>query len=186
LELLTKIQAGNKTAFTELYSLYRNEFIVWSVRNYSCRTDEAKDVFQEVIIDFYNNAKNNKIQNLTADIKTYLFAIGKHKLLNLIKKNSKTSNFSNSELINDKLITLNNIELEHKKEFDKEQLNNFLCNIPADCKRILELYYVKEWDMESIAKELGISSTNTAKKKKFDCLKKITKFIKQSSRILVF
>ena len=123
---------------------------------------------------------------LTSNLKTYLFAIGKHKLINLIKKNTYNGNFSNPELINNKFVTLNTVELEHKNEYNKEQLNSFMSKIPEDCKKILDLYYIKEWDMESISKQLNIKSVNTAKKKKFDCLKKIAKFIKETSKILVF
>ena len=184
-DILKKIKTGDKTAFTFVYEQYRNEFIQWAVKNYSCRIEEAKDVFQDVIISFYQNVKTDKLPELTSDLKTYLFAIGKHKLLNVVKKNGRNGNFPDSEMINDKLTISNLSELAHDEEQNKALVKQYLAKIPEDCKKILDLYYVQNWDMESIADEMNISSANTAKKRKFDCLKKIAKWIKESTKMIL-
>jgi len=100
--ILQQIRNGNHQPILDIYTLYRNNFIQWAVTHYSVDEDEAKDVFQEVILAFYENVKEGTLLILESDLKTYLFAIGKHKLFNLIKKSSRSSNFSEVELINDK------------------------------------------------------------------------------------
>jgi hypothetical protein len=52
--------------------------------------------------------------------------------------------------------------------------------IGSPCKEILEMYYEREYDMESIALKVGYKNANVAKKKKYECLKALEERIKMS------
>ena len=43
----------------------------------------------------------------------------------------------------------------------------------SPCKEILEMYYEKGYDMESIASRIGYKNADVAKKKKYECLKSL-------------
>jgi len=174
----------NHKFIVDIYARFRNQFIVWAVRNYSCTEEEAKDVFQDVVIDFYDIIIHEKLSELTSDLKTYLFALGKYKLLNLIKKNHLISNFSEFEFIKHHKSNSNSIDMEHDEQYNKELVKKYLNQLTDDDRKVLELYYIKGYDMESIAREMNLNNSNAAKKKKFDSLKKLAKLVKKSTLIL--
>lgn len=62
-----------------------------------------------------------------------------------------------------------------KKAYTQEQISNAIEKLPDDCQQVLKLYYFKEFDMESVAREMDYKNANTAKSKKSLCMKKLIK-----------
>jgi DNA-directed RNA polymerase specialized sigma24 family protein len=81
-DIINSIKSGKKEALPDIYKTYRNDFIEWAVANYNVTIEEAKDVFQDIIIAFYNNILEGKLIELNCELRTFLFQIGKFKLLN--------------------------------------------------------------------------------------------------------
>ena len=77
------------------------------------------------------------------------------------------------------------MENKQEEEHIKETVKNLLNNQCKDCKKVLELYYFKELNMEQIAEEMGYKNANVAKKKKYECLKKVMQSVKNKIGILV-
>jgi len=181
---IEKLKAGDESILVEIYSLYRNEFLDWAVNNYSCDKEQAKDIFQEAIFGFYSNVRSGRVKELDSGVKTYLFAIGKNHLRNLVKKNSRFTNFPDLGFIKSQIINDMNDKSDQKHK--DELIRNAINQLGDDCKKVLNLYYFKNYDMESIAREMGYKNGNVAKKKKFDCLQKLAKLIKKNMLVLVF
>ena len=184
-QFIQMLREGNEDALVEIYKLYRNDFINWSVKNYSCSEDEAKDVFQDTVIILYQNILNNKFKVINSELKTYLFAIGKFKLLNLLKKSSKQVTLSYFELING--IEPNENAMYEK--YDDDHLNEivkmYLSQQCDDCRQVLEMYYFKGMDMKSIAEEMGYKNADVAKRKKYKCFKKLAEMIKDIKNLVL-
>jgi RNA polymerase sigma-70 factor (ECF subfamily) len=87
--IIVRIKSGDERPLYELYRLYRNEFISWCSKNFKANEEQAKDAFQEAILDFHQNIINEKLIELTSNLKTYLFQLGKFKLLNILKKEAR-------------------------------------------------------------------------------------------------
>ena len=64
-------------------------FISWLTNKFNCSEDEARDVYQFAVMTLYDNIKNEKLLELNSSVKTYLFAIGKHKILEQKKASIK-------------------------------------------------------------------------------------------------
>jgi RNA polymerase sigma-70 factor (ECF subfamily) len=162
--------------------LNRDEFIQWSAKNYSASSDQAKDAFQEAILDFHQNVIHGKLTELTSSLKTYLFQIGKHKLLNILKKDRRMT-------YNDALHMINHGEVdifmeEENKAYTQEQISRAIEQLPEDCQKVLNLFYFKEYDMETIAREMNYKNSDTAKSKKSVCMKKLISELKKISMLL--
>lgn len=160
----------------------RDEFIQWSAKNYSASSDQAKDAFQEAILDFHQNVIHGKLTELTSSLKTYLFQIGKHKLLNILKKDRRMT-------YNDALHMINHGEVdifmeEENKAYTQEQISRAIEQLPEDCQKVLNLFYFKEYDMETIAREMNYKNSDTAKSKKSVCMKKLISELKKISMLL--
>lgn len=164
--IIEAIKAGSEKILFNIYETYRNDFVSWAIHNHQVSVEEAKDVFQESVIALYKNVNADKLESLEVSIKTYVFSIGKNIILNAIKrKNIEGKVFENFSL------TLENGIHEH---YEHEHLVNLVKRLyrsmGSPCKEILEMFYEKGFDMESIAREAGYKNADVAKKKKYECL----------------
>ncbi|MFN8117520.1 MAG: sigma-70 family RNA polymerase sigma factor [Bacteroidia bacterium] len=183
---IKEIKNGNETVLVELYKLYRNEFISWSFKNYNITDEDAKDIFQETIIAFYNNVKSGQLHEFTSDVKTYLFAIGKFKIINFLKKQQRSVTFSDFDLLKVEEPINNEMLDKEENEFIKATVKKYLNEQCEDCKKVLELYYFKDLDMKTIAEEMGYKNADVAKKKKYECFKKLAEMVKKNLMMFVF
>ena len=184
--ILQKLKEGNQDALVEVYKLYRNEFIHFAFVGYGCDSDNAKDVFQEVVIAFYDNVKSGKLTVLDSGLKTYLFSIGKFKLINLSKKEARKVTFGGDSLINGQNQTENKMADKEEQEFIKATINRFLNEQCEDCRKVLEMYYFEELDMKTIAEKMGYKNADVAKNKKSICFKKLAESVKKHLGVLLF
>lgn len=184
-DIIKAIFQGNSKPLYDLYRLYRNDFIRWGVNNYSCSESEAKDVFQEVIIRFYQNVVSGKLTVLSSDVKTYLWAIGKYQFLNLIKRNQRTVTFSSYPLINTEEPADLSMEKTEEDKHNAELVKQHLSLLDEKSRRILEMYYLEGKDMNTIATEIGYKNADVAKKKKYEVMKKLALLLKGKLRMLL-
>jgi RNA polymerase sigma-70 factor (ECF subfamily) len=169
--IISEILSGNELSIAWLYSEYRDEFIRFGEANTTLNSEELKDVFQESIIAFYENVVSGKLQHLTSDIKTYLFAIGKRQASNYKKNLFKIGNLYGNEHINAMLKDIAE-EMEQPNELE-ETVKKVLAELPEHERKILELFYYEKKSMDEIAKIMGYANANSMKKKKSLVLKKV-------------
>ena len=154
-----------------MYRRYRNEFISWGQRNFNVRDEQLKDVFQDVVIDFHENVVSGKLTELSSSLKTYLFQLGKNKLINLVNREKRITYGFDPELIKGQ--EQSDYMNEENRLYKLEQVKAAIEKLPEDCRKLLQLYYFQEYDMTSIARELGYKNADTAKSKKSLCMKKL-------------
>ncbi len=181
--ILEQLRTGDETPLFDLYKLHRKEFIVWSKATFKISEDQAKDAFQEAILDFHQNVISGHLVELTSSVKTYLFQIGKHKAINIQKKESRLTYLDTVQLIEGKEV--NQYMEEENIAYTQEQINKAIEKLPADCQQVLKLYYFKEYDMESIAREMNYKNADTAKSKKSVCMKNLFAELKKLSLLFV-
>lgn len=169
--ILDQIRSGDETHLYDLYQLHRDEFIAWSMNNYKVTKEQSKDAFQDAIIDFHQNIIDHHLTEFSCSIKTYLFQIGKHKLLNIQKKEGRITYHESFQLIDTKEIE--KYMEEENQLYSQEQISAAIENVPADCQKVLKLFYFEEYDMNSIARELNYKNADTAKSKKSLCMNKL-------------
>lgn len=182
-KLIEEIRSGSEKPLVELYKKYRNEFIVWAQSKYKIRKEQAQDVFQESLFEFYQNIISGKLTELVSNEKTYIFQIGKFKIINSIKKESKITYFENLQLIKGK--EFEEFMQVEDQNYSNEQLKDAIAKLPEDCQKVLKLYYFDEFDMESIAENMGYKNADTAKSKKSICMKKLIIELKKLSMIFI-
>ncbi len=180
-----KICEGNYSPLVLYYKKYRNEFIKWAVRNFSCSEEEAKDVFQEVMIGLFQNIRSGKVNTLSSDLKTYLWAIGKNHLLNLLKKNKKLVTLSSSTDINNLDQSYNIMTKKEDDDHNHEQVRRHLSLLEEKEQQILRLYYIEKLPMTTIAELMGYKNADVAKKRKYEVMKKLARLIANKTKMLV-
>lgn len=174
--IIEAIKAGSEKIIFQLYETYRNEFVSWAIRNHQVSIEEAKDVFQESVVGLYKNVKAGKTDKLDVTIKTYLFSIGKNIILNTLKRNGiKAKAYEHFSEGHD-----NGINEHYEQVHLVDLVKRLYRAMGSPCKEILEMYYEKGFDMESIASRVGYKNADVAKKKKYECLKTLEDRINMS------
>lgn len=169
--IIAEIRAGKNGCIEKLYSRYRNEFLLWGRRNFALSDDQLKDVFQDLVIDFHANVVSGKLTELSSSLKTYLFQLGKNKLINLVNREKRITYGFDPELIKGQ--EQRDYMNEEDRLYKLEQVKAAIEKLPEDCQQVLKLYYFNEYDMTSIAREMGYKNADTAKSKKSLCMKKL-------------
>ena len=182
--IIQEIKAGNQQVIVRLYKEYRDEFIQFAIKNYGLNREELKDVFQDTIIAFYENIASGKLEHLTSDVKTYLFAIGKRQASNYKRNLFKIGNLSTDDDIKAILTDIAE-EMEQPNELE-DVVKKVLSELPEQERKILELFYYEKKSMEEIASIMGYANANSMKKKKSLILKKVgEQVIKLSKGLLM-
>jgi len=175
--VIEAIKSGSEKVLLLIYEEYRDDFIKWASYHYNISSEEAKDYFQDVIIAFYHNVKTGSTESIETSLKTYFYSIGKNLILNGIRHKNYEQKFLSSAEIHDN----NTIENQHEHEHLVEIVKRLYKIIGTPCKEILEMYYSKRFDMESIASRMGYKNANVAKKKKYECIKQLEDRLKLSA-----
>lgn len=174
-----KALAENNTfVINRLYEKFSPKIIAFVKKN-SGNESEAQDLFQEALIAiFHKSLEDNFV--LSCPFDAYLFMVCRNKWFNILKsKGKKEVTFVEPNTFNnDKQIqTLSEetiIEDEKQKLFDK-----MLLQISSKCQEVLKL----SWSgitMDKVAEQLNVSY-GYVRKKKSECMKRLTYLIKESS-----
>lgn len=172
--LIFRLQKGDKSALEEIYKKYRTVFVNWITFSHKCSHDEAIDIFQYSIISFYENVVDGSIEEMNdAGIKTYLFSIGKNKLLADSRKQSKISYQDEIEDFEDEGVDMSN-DLKTEK---RKLINKVLSDLGEPCSEILRLFYFNNLSNDEIAEIMNYKNGNTVKNLKYKCIQRIKKAI---------
>lgn len=169
--LIADLQNGNKAALAEVYTNFREEFVLFS-KKYALPEDDALDIFQDSIIALFENAQKKKLDTLKSSVKTYLFAIGKYKIYKILKTRSTGESTLSDEFIE-------NLELNEPDTNDELtiKLQKAYKNLGEQCKKILRLSFYEGKTNEEIVEELNYTSKDVVKSQKSRCIKKLKELI---------
>ena len=172
INLVDRIKAGEKTALDEVYKRHKSVFIAWINKKYSQFSQErVEDIYQDVVIIFYQNIINNKLIKLRVPIKAYLFGIGDNYIKALIRKTKKEQKAKKEAwgTIIDPFVS------DTYRE-DKEDLLVKLLNQMAEkCQKILRLFYYEDKKIDFITHALGFSNKQQTSREKHRCEARLRK-----------
>lgn len=167
-KIIDMIRQGNRSSALE--KVYLNfPKIKKMILSKGGSDDEAKDIFQESVIIFYNNVLKVDFM-LTSAISTYLYSVSYNLWLKRIRdvKNKEAELTSTPEMMDE----LPEIEDFLEQEAKFTIVEKVLKMMGDKCMSILKQYYYKRLSMKEIAVEMGYSSDKIAKNQKYKCLEK--------------
>ena len=163
---LLKSGKQNK-AFLKLYKNYPQvEKLILSKGG---SKEDAKDVFQEALIIFYEKVCNTKF-NLTSAIGTYLYSVSRFLWKDQhLKRKRKQSVIVDFEFTSEEAAEFQEA-IEREEKFKK--IEQVLTQIGEKCLQILTLFYYNGLTMKAIATKVGLKSEKIAKNQKYKCLER--------------
>ena len=180
-DILHRIRIDADAALKDIYKSYRNSFLNWAVKYFKLDESTASDIFQDVIIAFYKNVTSLKLHTLDASLKTYLFSIGKHILLNRHRQKQKeqTQLLDDFSQLNLKEWDLDIIVME-KKSQEEENVIIALELLGEKCRQLLKLFYFKGLSHKEIVQQLGYNSLEVSRSMKRKCIKNLKRIMERS------
>jgi DNA-directed RNA polymerase specialized sigma24 family protein len=152
-----------------IIAIYKKAFPV--VARYISRRggsfDEAKDVFHDALIVYYEKSATAPLNNDTA----YLVGIAKHLWLKKYRQNEQN-------------ISLDNIEIdlsEDENNLSVHRLMHFLEMAGKKCMQLLTSFYYDQLPLTDIANKFGYSGMRSATVQKYKCLEKVRETIKEKA-----
>ncbi len=155
-------------AFLKLYKNYTS--IERFIRFKGGTKEDAKDIFQEALIVFYEKAIAADFK-LTSTISTYLYSVCRFLWKNELQKRNKTSNTEIAIDFPDEFPDEMQFYIEKEEKF--KQLEHALSQMGKKCLQILTLFYYEKTSMKIIAQQLGLTSEKAAKTQKYKCLEQV-------------
>jgi len=167
-EVLERVSRGDEKALDYLYKKYFR-MMVRVVTSNSGTEDEAKDIFQDALLVFWQKAISGNLV-LTSKISTYIYSI----CLNLWRKElDRKSRFSYE-------IVEGSTYQDYEKKERIKIINDCINQLGDTCRRILTYHYFDGLSMTDIAKKLNFANPDTAKTKKYKCKKKLDMMVKRN------
>jgi len=165
-ELFARICKGDEQALEIVYQKnYR--MMVRVVTSNNGTEDEARDVYQEAVVVFWQKAISGDLV-LTSKMSTYIYSI----CLNLWRKElDRKKRYSNEEKDS---AEVQNQDKEERARIIRESIDK----LDDTCRKVLSYYYFDGMSMQDIADKIGFANTDTAKTKKYKCKKKLDELIK--------
>jgi RNA polymerase sigma factor (sigma-70 family) len=174
-ELLHLVRSGDPSGLSFVYEKYRKEYINW-IRKFSrCDPDDACEYYQGTILIFYENVINGRLTELQSSLKTYLFGIGKNLVMQEHRKSLRGERVRAEYLLQSHLA--NSTQEQAAEEMDLAIIHRCFERIGDPCRKLLELFYFNQKNMEEIASELGYKNSETTKNQKYKCMERLRKLV---------
>jgi RNA polymerase sigma factor (sigma-70 family) len=173
-QIIEKIKLGDESA---LDYLYRKNYKMMTriVTNNNGTEDEAKDIFQDAIIVFWQKVRDEDFV-LTSKISTFIYSICQNLWRKELDRKARLSN----EVV----------EAKEYTDFDRQErekiLHECLNELGDTCKKVLMYYYFDNLSMQEIAEKMGFANADTAKTKKYKCKKELDDLIKSKYKATDF
>lgn len=168
------IKQNEDEALLQLYREQREACLAWLHGQYSLSPNEAVEVFQDAVVTLYDNVVLGKLTQLTAGIKTYLYAIAKNKVRERQRKKNRVAYVGEDTYRLDSSVEMYDDE-QDEQAGAIARAQAALVKLGDPCKSILQLFYYQELNMAGIAERLGYKNTDTVKNQKYKCLKRLQK-----------
>lgn len=160
-------------ATTHLFETYKAEFCRLIAYQFPvlCRAD-MEDLYLQSVVDVWEQVGRGKLtpDNMKVNWGTYLIAVGKLKAKHIISR-------QNGELTNVQLSDVEN-ELADSSVSDlydsevREKVRELLDKLDDKCRKLLKMFYMYDYRMEQISKQLGLPNADAAKAQKYRCVGK--------------
>lgn len=170
--LLQKIKNDDKAALEETYAKYRSAFLMYMSR-YQLNREDVLDIYQDAIIDLYQNLVVRNVELKNNNLKSYLFGIGKNKIFDRFKELKKKREYE------PQLETFSEIKLPDNQPTERQKLlAQHFSKLGESCREILKMYYYRGLTIKEMVELSHYKDENTVKSHKSRCLKKLKNAIK--------
>lgn len=130
--------------------------------------DEAKDIFQDALVIYYEKTIHNEI-DLHVNEQAYLLGIAKHLWAKKFRENNRLAVFDDHF----------DREEETDEHLSESRLLHYLETAGQKCMELLRAFYYDNLPLNKIAGLFGFSGDRSATVQKYKCMEKVREIVKQ-------
>ncbi|NRB64148.1 MAG: sigma-70 family RNA polymerase sigma factor [Saprospiraceae bacterium] len=176
-ELIAAIMEGGSNMeagmrFLYDHSRYKEDVLRW-LEVKGAPFDAANDVFQDGVRYLILNVRDEKFRG-TSSLKTYLFRICVNLWNSQYRRRKRLEEIKLDLPAMEEMASAPDEILEYKEQ--ASLLTEVLSQLGKSCKEVLGLWSLN-YSMAEIAQKVGYKSDGMARKKKYDCFKKLMKLL---------
>jgi len=175
--LIEAFDSDREATLAAIYKTYRASFIHFG-RQLTDDEDLMVDCFQDAVIGLYENLAIGKVTDQNSTIKTYLYAIGKHKIMNAQKKKN-----NQMKLVMKQAETEELYKEKENLDFQKAMISDAFDQLGEKCRNILLKFYYERYSIEAIMVNMDYKNENTVKAHKSRCLSQLREIVKSIKEI---
>lgn len=161
-----------------IYRTYAPEFGRWAARQFGVDEATAQDAFQDAVVVAWDHARAGRLTELRSELKTYLFGIGRHRLLKVAAQRRREQPWPDDKAGDQPGPLPTPVqETELALAADPTRLNQLLGPPESACRRLLEGFYFERRSLTELAARLGYKTEAVARKKKCLCLRALRELV---------
>ena len=174
-ELIELLKRDDESAFAEIYSRYAENMAGFACSKlYSL--EDARDLIHDLFVKLWENRKQLAV---SSNLKTYLYLLVRHRIIDKIRKNITREEYADG-LKSLRHAYHNSIEQKiYLKELE-QTIEKSLNELPPRVKEIYQMSRVEELSIKEIAEKLGLAE-RTVKNQLSTALKHLQKVLAQVS-----
>jgi len=168
-EIVNSLRGGDERVLKVVYKQHYQQ-IAHLVVNNGGSLEEAKDIYQETIIIFYEKTQDEDFV-LNCRINTFLYSIAKRLWLKQLQLKNR---FVNEFKMDGEAIEMDWTEVGNRED-QYNAMHQALDSMGEPCSTILKDFYINAASMEDITEKFGYTNSDNAKTQKYKCLKRLKK-----------
>jgi RNA polymerase sigma-70 factor (ECF subfamily) len=171
-QLVTRIAAGDRLAFEQLFNDYGERVFRYAHRLISDVT-KAEEVTNDVMLEVWKTAARFEGRS---KVSTWILGITRHLALNAVRRKSlDTIDVDDAPALADDNLT--EAAMEHDRDVLKDTLNRALGRLSTDHRDVVELTFFHGLNYQEIAAVVGCPE-NTVKTRMFHARKQLKGFLR--------
>lgn len=171
---INKPKGGHQQRQDLFVDLYLKAFPAFA--RFVCRMggslDEAKDVFQDAVITWYEKSVSGNFKVSTSE-KAYILGTARYLWIRRFKNTINETELSNSLALYE--------DEELNASISTAKVLRFLEKAGQKCMELLKAFYYDKESPEDLARHFGFSGERSSTVQKYKCLEKVRKEVKQRS-----
>ena len=179
-DIIKAIKTGNnELVLNQLYKEILPRIKKLILKN-SGSEEDAKDIFQDTVLIFYNQVKLNKFDE-SKDIGGFMYSVARNLWINkakvanrFVKMENELSGYSSEENVLEDLIG---------KE-KTQAIEEVMGGVGEECKKLLKYSIYDKLSMKEIAEKMGYTSEGVAKTYNYRCKQKLVSLVKDNPYII--
>ncbi len=179
-EILKAIRTGdNESVLSNLYKDVLPHIKKYILSN-SGSYEDAKDIFQDTVVIFYNQVKLNRFDE-KKEIGAFMYSVARNLWINKAKRDYKlvnTAEFDDSE--EEGMDVLADMITAEKAK----AIEDLMGRVGEECKKLLMYTIYDKISLKEIAVKMGYSSDQVAKTYSYRCRQKLFNLVKDNSYII--
>jgi len=137
------------------------------------KEEDIDDVLQDAVIAVWQNI-NKPDFILSAKLTTYVYSIARNLWLKQLQKRSRFDKAGDRQFDN-----LSEQPADLAGNMDNELIKACMEKLGDTCRNLLSYFYFDGMEMREIAVKLSFANADTAKSKKYQCLKKLEEIVRK-------